>query len=200
MLILKSLSFRIIELFYQKPIVLFKNGKEQIFCLVVTFTIYFTIIFCPRRFESATGPLQQSISYIFQVIYLNGAIKDDHERRRRFETWFVFGGGGTKKIWIFSWNSTKKSDVTIISPCCKGTNYDDVFIKILKLLNYQYTGVLRENPQGGGFFFHFLNEASSKKNPTPLGVFPNPIRKVINNEIWRVGFFFITSTIFRKPG
>jgi len=45
-----------------------------------------------------------------------------------FDTWFVFGGGGTKKIWIFSWNSTKKSDVTIISPCCKGTNWEDVFI------------------------------------------------------------------------
>ena len=33
--------------------------------------------------------------------------------------------------------------------------------------------ILGKTPRGVGFFFHFSDEASSKKNPTPPGVFPN---------------------------
>ena len=43
------------------------------------------------------------------ILYLNGANKEVHVLRRRFYGWFVLGGG-TKKIEIFGWNSTKNED------------------------------------------------------------------------------------------
>ena len=49
--------------------------------------------------------------------------------------------------------------------------------------------VPRENPQGGGFFFHFSDEASSKKNPTPPDVFSIFSKYFSKTKFWGWVFF-----------
>ena len=76
------------------------------------------------------------------------------------------------------------------SDICEGKK-EKLTIRVL--WQFPYSGSSGK-PQEGGFFFHFSDEASPKKKPTPLGVFPNSWN--LQNKILSVDFFFREAQIF----
>ena len=67
------------------------------------------------------------------------------------------------------------------------------------IIKHQYNklqGFLAKPPRGVGFYFQFSDEASSKKNPTPPGVFPNSGNLLGIMKFLGWGFFFMNLHFF----